>query len=50
MSSHLQRLGATVKHAPEWERGTGEALARLLDPEGNEVGLVGPSPEAALGA
>jgi len=50
MSNHLQRLGATVKLAPEWERGTGEALARLLDPEGNEVGLVGPSPEAALGA
>ena len=50
MCNHLQRLGATVKQAPQWEGGSGEAMARLLDPEGNEVGLVGPSPEAALGA
>lgn len=48
--NHMERLGATVKQAPEWESSPGETLARLYDPEGNEVGLIGPSPEAAQGA
>lgn len=47
---HLRRLGARVKSPPHWDGGPGETLARLWDPDGNEIGLVGPAPEAAAGA
>lgn len=47
---HLKTLGARVKTAPEWESSPGETLARLYDPDGNEIGLIGPAPEAAMGA
>lgn len=47
---HLKALGARVKSEPEWETSPGETLARLWDPDGNEIGLVGPAPEAAMGA
>lgn len=39
----MVRLGARVKYAPESESSAGEVLAMVFDPDGNQVGLVGPT-------
>lgn len=46
VEAQFQRLvdqGARVKYAPETESSPGEVLAMVFDPDGNQVGLIGPS-------
>lgn len=39
---HLIALGATSLSAPDHRASPGEVLAKLLDPDGNPIGLIGP--------
>lgn len=39
--AHLVKLGATVEYVPTADKSPGEILAKLFDPEGNSIGLIG---------